>query len=405
MRTLLSRIPTATPRPRSLSRPAPILAVSWLVLVASCGPDDSQNGPRGGNRAAPVRVAPVESLTFRETVSGIGTVRAKETVEIRAEAAGPVKEVHFREGEHVDRGALLFTLDDELLRRRLAERRAALAAARAKVELARKTFRRMETLWKEGSVAKDRYDEAKTAYESNRSEVDRLAAAVDVIRERLEDTTIRAPLAGDVSERLVAPGDVVAVGTRLVTLHHVQAIEVDVAIPGVHRGRVQTGQRAELAVDAHPDRRFEGHVSFVSPQVDEQTRSFLVKVAVENPDGLLAPGAFAKVTILVGKRTGRPAVPEEGLVATRQGYVVFVVKDGAARKRPVEVGLRRTGRAEITGGLDVGETVVRAGHMELSDGDRVRIQDGTTEPGAAAGTTQPAETTATTPPARGGGEP
>jgi membrane fusion protein (multidrug efflux system) len=131
------------------------------------------------------------------------------------------------------------------------------------------------------------------------------------------------------------------------------------------------GQTVELTVPAHPDRVFDGEVATVSPSIMEATRSFTVKARLGNQELELKPGGFGRAVLVLEKRTGKPLVPEESLVPLRGGYIVFVVEDGVAHRREVEVGLRELGRAEIVEGLEPGEKIVRLGHMRLSDGTPV----------------------------------
>ena len=205
------------------------------------------------------------------------------------------------------------------------------------------------------------------------AEVDRLEAEVEFAMARLDDTLIRAPFEGLISERLVDAGDYAQAGDHLATLYRVSQMEITFTLPERFMGRVRAGQTVMVAVSAYPDRRFAGQVYFVSPQVDESTRDFLVKVTLENREGSLKPGCFGTAVVTLDVREQRPVIPEEALVATRQGYIVFVVQGDAARRREVHIGLRQAGLVEIREGLALGESVVRAGHMNLSDGAGVRV--------------------------------
>jgi membrane fusion protein (multidrug efflux system) len=127
-----------------------------------------------------------------------------------------------------------------------------------------------------------------------------------------------------------------------------------------------------VRVDAYPDRTFETQVTYVSPGVRETTRDFTAKARIDNPDGLLRPGSFATSEVVVQVRQQQPVIPEEALVAVRRGYIVFVVENGTARRRDVQIGLREPGRVEILEGLEPGEVVVTNGQMRVTDGTRVR---------------------------------
>ena len=344
-----------------------------ITLSLGCNQDTEENSQETAKDIR-VEVVSVQKKSFRETVRGIGTLRARETVEISPEMAGILRDTHFEEGQPVKRGDLLFTIDDSKLNRQLRERNAALEEAKARMEKAEKTAERISKLYKRHTVSEERWDQAVTEVEAARAEVSRLSAALELTRERFKDTRIRAPFRGVVSKRHVDPGDYVRRGEVMVTLYDTENMEAEVKIPERHMHRVQSEQKAELRIPAFPESVFSGRVRFVSPAVAEHTRDFLVKVSVENSERRLKPGTFAGVTLITAVRESRPAVPEEALVATREGYIVFVVENGKARRRTVRIGQREAGMVEIREGARVGDTVVRTGHMRLSDGDRVSIQ-------------------------------
>ncbi|MFW6161157.1 MAG: efflux RND transporter periplasmic adaptor subunit [Planctomycetota bacterium] len=332
-----------------------------------------------------VAVTKVRQTTFLETVRGVGTLRAKETVEIRPETSGTISQIHVEDGQTVAAGDRLFSIDDSKLQAERAAAEAALEEAKARRRDARNSFERNKKLLKREVIAKDDFDAAKAKYEAVQAEVDRLEANAALIGERIEDTRIRAPVDGVLSELAVDVGDYVARGSLLVTLYTLDPLELAVTVPETHMGRVREGQPVDAMVDAYADERFEGTVRFVAPNVDERTREFLVKAVVDNPDLRLKPGAFATAAVTVAEREGRPAMPEKALVATREGYLVYVVEEATARERSVTVGQRRAGLAEVSEGLEGGETVVTAGQWRLSDGQAVTVQ-GSDGEGAAPGT-------------------
>lgn len=377
---------------------AACLGVTFLLLNA-CGDEDGAV-PRE-TRATPVETVRVERVDLEETLQAVGTLEAPETVEVRSELTAPVARRHFEEGASVGAGDLLVTLEEKPVRQRLEAARGALESARARRDMAERTFRRFETLRQRGSVSQEELDRARTTLEEARGEVDRLQAEVEAAEEALGDTRVRAPMDGRVAQALADPGDLVEAGDPLVVLYSAEALEIVFQLPERHLGRVETGQTARLSVDPYPERTFEGEVTYVSPAVSGDTRQVRVKARLDDPEGLLRPGLFADVSLVVDRLRNRPVIPEEALVSTRQGYVVFTVEDGTAHRRPVELGLRRPGRVEITSGLEAGERVVRRGAMNLTDGapvevrrdggdgSRERPEDGTTDAAAAGGSAGP----------------
>lgn len=345
-----------------------------LVLATGCGPNQPGGVTKrtGSKNGVPVKVVQVKSSTFRDTVRGIGTLEANSRVEIRPELDAIVQEIRFREGQRVHQGDVLFMLDDSKLQEQLRERQKAAEAAEATLAVADREFQRQDALRDRDVISQEAWDAAWERRRMAQAEMQRIQAAIALIRERIEDTQIVAPVNAVASQQSVDVGDYVSTGDLLVTLYRQSPLEVAFRISERYLGRVELGQKCELLVEAYPEQRFSAEVTFVSPRVAEQTRQMLVKASVDDPERRLKPGAFATVLLTVSIREDRPAVPEESLVATREGYAVFVVEEGIAKRRAVQVGLRKAGLAEIVEGVQLDETIVRAGHEKLTDGDQVR---------------------------------
>lgn len=355
---------------RGIRGAGPAVAVC-LALLGGCAGEEPGAGAEPPVR---VRVAEVESRTLAETVRGIGTLRAAQTVELRPEISGTVTRIPFEEGGAVEADDLLFQLDTRKLEQELGSRQAGLEAARARQENAERELNRIERLFRQQVATEDARDQAATELRAARAEVDRLEAELSLARERLEDASIRAPFAGRISEALVDEGDYVQTGALLATLYRTDPVEIEFTLPERHSGRIEAGQDVALSVSAHPDRTFHARTVFVSPSVSDQTRDFLVKARLDDPDPPLKPGTFATAVLTVDLREGALVIPEEALIATREGYIVFVVdEDQRAERRSVQIGLRNPGVVEIVQGLELGERVVRTGHMRLADGSPLTI--------------------------------
>lgn len=345
-----------------------ILIVLWIRQ-----PNADQEEAAQADLLIPVEVITVAAMTLDETVRGIGTLKANAAVTITPEIGGRVRGIHFTEGERVESGDLLIELDDDKIRRQIAAREAALRAVEARLGNARRTFARQEELVDVGAVSQDAFDQAQADLETALADHDQAEAQLELAREELTDTRIRAPFAGAISERQVDPGAFVGMGDPLARLYDSDPLEIVFSVPERYLGRVEREQDVAVTVAAFPQRPFSGKVDFISPAVEEGTRSVLVKAVVKNPDGELTPGSFATAIVTIDRRQNQPVVPEEALVATRAGYSVFVVEDQIASLREVATGLRLDGMVGIPEGLRLGETVVRLGQMRLSDGDRVQI--------------------------------
>ncbi|MEX0886682.1 MAG: efflux RND transporter periplasmic adaptor subunit [Phycisphaeraceae bacterium] len=349
-------------------------ALAALLAFVALRETEEEPSDGGGDRRPPVELATVEVLTLEETIRGVGTLQATQRVVLRPEIAGRIQAVGFEEGGRVEQGQLLFEIDAERLRRQREASAAALRSAEVRLSNAERTLDRQRRLREQGVVAEDELDRAQSAYDEAAAERDRLEAELDVLDEELDRTRIEAPFAGVISEREVDVGAYVPVGEPLATLYQIDPMRISFAVPERHLARLQQGQSVRLSVAAYAGEVFEGNVSFISPAVDQATRTVRVRAEIPNPDGQLAPGTFATASATLNVREDRPVVPEESLVGTRQGYRVYVVdEDDQAHARAVRTGLRRNGVVEILEGVEPGERVVRLGHLRVSDGDRVRI--------------------------------
>lgn len=359
---------------------AVLLALVVVVVVVLRPWGRGAPEPPPGDRAVAVEVVEVRATTLEDTVRGIGTLRASETVVLRPEVAGVVRAIRFTEGAQVERGQVLFELQDDTLVRQQAAREAALRSAEAALAEAERNVARMQQLWQQQLIARVELEQAQTEADRWTAEVDRLRADLQVVQSERRETRVRAPFTGVVSQREVDRGAYVTAGQELATLYQVNPLELEFYLPERHIGQVRRGQEVAVTVASHPDRRFRGQVNFVAPAVREATRDFLVKAALPNADGALKPGSFATALVTVDVRAARPVVPEEALVATRLGYLVFTVQDGVARAREVRTGLRQAGQVEIVEGLEPGDVVVRSGHLRLSGGEPVRVVRGGSPP-------------------------
>lgn len=326
--------------------------------------------------AVPVEISTVEQRDLPEIIHSIGTLEAAESVEIRPEIAGIIRRIHFREGQPVNADDLLFTIDDAKIQQRLQARQAALAGAQVEMQTAERIYHRRRELLKQRVVAPETVDEVHLKFKAAQARVDRLQAEISEIEETLKDTRIRSPISGTAGERQVDTGDYVDNGDHLVTIVQTGRLDLFFTVPERFMGQVGMDQAVHLNTPAFPERQFTGRVYFVGPRIQPDTRDLPVKATVDNSDGYLRPGGFATVELTVGHRKNAPVIPEEALVPTRNGYGVFIVEDSIARWRRIEIGLRQPGIVEILEGLQSGDTVIRAGHLSVSDGSRVKVVKG-----------------------------
>lgn len=328
--------------------------------------DGASEGGGGGERAAPVTAAAPEAREVTESFETVGTVLARRSIELRPPAEGEVVEVAQASGARVEAGDLIFRLDDR-------SERAAVDRARATVAETRSDFERNQELQGSNVVSEANLEASRAAYE-------RAQAELRQAENLLDDRTVEAPFEGVLGLLDLDPGERVDPSTVVTTLDDIASVHVEFAAPERLYAAVEPGQAVTLASASYEDRVFEGRVEVVAPRIDEATRGFDARARVPNEEGRLVPGMFLSVSLILDRREAL-TVPEEAVITEGAETYVFVVEDGAARRRPVALGERVDGRVEAEG-LDAGARVVTSGYGSLADGDPVRVAEGD-GPGAA----------------------
>ena len=330
-----------------------VAAAGVLIWAFATGCGGAAGGPPEAPPTevviAPVTVAPVEDL-----LSAIGSVEANEQVQLKAEAAGVITRIGFTEGGPVEKGDLLFQLDS-------AKEAALLAQVQADEDVARQNLERARQLANTRAISAQELDQLASLVEAR-------TAARQLQQELLSEMRILAPFAGVMGARQVSVGQYVDRGQPLVDLVDKCTVKVAFRVPERRLNQIQLGQEVRATVSAYPDRLFRGDIDLVSPVVDESTRTVLVRAVVPNSEDLLKPGMFARVQILIERREQSLVIPESALVASLNGFAVYVVNNGQAHLTPVVVGVRDRGTAEIRSGLEAGQAIVVRGTQKLVDG-------------------------------------
>jgi membrane fusion protein (multidrug efflux system) len=333
----------------------------WLVAAALVFSSDAALA-QAAKDAVAVEAAKVIAAPLSEQVTAIGTLLSDEAVTVSSEIPGRLKEIHFKEGEPVEKGAPLFTLDDSVYRAQLAD-------AEAKLKLAEQTHQRTTQLFK------NKYATAQSADEAT-SNLAVSTATVELARVQLEKTRIAAPFSGIVGLRHVSVGEYITSGQALVNLEAIDPVKADFRVPERFLPAIRVGQAIRIKVDAYPDETFEGKVYAIDPRLDVAGRSLLVRALLPNKDQRLRPGLFARVTVLLQLKEDALSVPEQAIVPQGDSQYVFRIINGKAALTKVVIGTRREGRVEIVDGLSAGDEVVTAGQLKIRDGSAVSIVNG-----------------------------
>jgi membrane fusion protein, multidrug efflux system len=359
-----------------------------LAAIAAAGASCSKNaasgspgrGGRGDGRPVPVAVARAQTRSMPVEASTFGTVQPSSAVAVKAEVGGILTRVHFRKGQFVRKGDLLYTIDSRQYEAALKQAQAAAARDRVQETNARKELAREDELLKKGISSASDYDKKAADADTLAAVVNAEEAAVEIARLQVERCAIRSPIDGRAGDLLLDQGNLVKAGDQtLVVLHEVQPIEIAFALPQRELPAVRKYQalgslivRAWLPQDA--DEIEAGELTFIDNQVDKTTGTFQLKATFPNKDERLWPGLYVNVSLRLASLEA-VVVPERAVQTGQNGKYVFVVKaDKTAEYRPVAVRPYSADWAIVEMGVASGETVVTDGHLRVTNGTKVEIK-------------------------------
>ena len=361
----------------------PLLSIVLLAanLHLSCTKSSANDGA-AERPAVAVEATLVAPSDIEDTIAVVGTLTAKFEGEVKAEYSGTITDVYVTAWVPVKKGTLLARFDRRepeasLEAATAARMQAAVGATRAQREL-----ERGQQLKAAGLATQQSLDDARTAAEAADAQLGAARAQEEMARTRLAKADVVAPMDGVIAERTVNPGDFIEnMGSPAPMFRIVdnRKLELTVSIPSSAIEGVRLGQPLRFSTDAIAGRTFEGVVSFINPAADEASRTVRIIALVDNRDGALKSGLFAKGSIVTGERKGVLSIPRSALVtwdpATRAG-VVFVIAGDRAKRKDIVTGTSAGDQIPVETGVSAGEMVVTRGAFNLKDGDRVAVAKG-----------------------------
>ena len=366
-----------------------ILTVACIVLVVGCSKrPDAAGGGAGKGGPVPVNVGEAVKRDVPVDLRAIGNVESVATVEVKAQVGGELLEVNFKEGQDVQKGDLLFTIQPLLYATLLAQAEANLVKDRVHADTARREAERNAELGTKGAISKEQLDQMRATAEAADASVKADEALVKIARVRLGYTAIKAPIAGRTGAVNVQAGNLIKdnADTAMTTIKQMAPIYVAFAVPEQHLADIRRGlAERPLPVTAldpksgHP--LAQGTVTFIANAVDMTTGTITLKATFPNDDRALWPGAFVDVVVRLDTEAGVTVVPTSAITMGQKGPQIFVVKaDGSADLRSVTVERTVGQESVISKGVEPGEQVVTNGQLRLVPGAKVLVKPAEGEP-------------------------
>ncbi|MBF0281571.1 MAG: efflux RND transporter periplasmic adaptor subunit [Zetaproteobacteria bacterium] len=323
-----------------------------------------------GNGVPPATVTTIEAQysDWTPSIQAVSTLRAQAGIMVVNEVPGMIKKIAIQSGAWVEKGDLILELDDAI-------ERAQLQAAEAAAELAVQTYQRDQKQLQVMAVSQSVLDIDHADLKTKQAQVKQLQAQLDKKR-------IIAPFAGKLGVAAISVGQYLPAGTALVSLQSTHPILADFTIPQNQMAQLHIGQEVTLVSEAFPDNLFTGFVQVLDSVVDINTRTLKVEAFINNPNGLLLPGMFAKVAIKTGDNTPYLTVPQTAITYNAYGSTLFIAKPAAsAEDKPlaeqifVKTGAVRGDQTAIIEGLSEHAIVITSGQMKLKNGTPLIINN------------------------------
>jgi membrane fusion protein, multidrug efflux system len=322
-------------------------------------------------------IAVVESRALHLVLPVSGALVPQIQATVKSKVAAVVDSMLVAEGMSVSKGQVVAKLDTADLRARLATQQAAQDEARARLAFAKKSQDTNRVLLNQKYISQTAFDSAENNVELAQAALKSADSQLDMAKRALEDATIRAPFDGIVSKRFVQAGEKVSPDTPLLSLVDLRQLLFEAQVPASEIPRVRTGQEVSFRVDGFGMRSFKGQVARINPTAEQGSRAMTVYVAVENRDGALRGGMFAKGGVVLEKSAPNPLLPVNALRQTSGSPVVYKVESGKLVAQALTLGLRNDdeGLVEVREGLRAGDQIVIARIDALKPGSSVKLPE------------------------------
>lgn len=335
-----------------------ILILLYSFIGCGNGAGDA-SGKETNSSLIPVEVSLVSRGDISTYFTGTATIEAEEETEVVAKVSGVVKSLEVEEGDYVNRGDILVRLDDEEIKVRLNQSAASLNRLES-------LYKRNRELHEKGLISTEEFQKSKYDYREQK-------AAYRMAELNLKYASIRTPISGVVSERMIKVGNMVLQNSPVFRVTGLNPLIAVLHIPEKRLGSLENGQDVKLRVDALGGKIVEGRIKRISPVVDPETGTVKVTVETLNCSENLKPGMFTRVNIIHDVHRDTALLPKDAVISEDTESVVFVLKDSTAYRRKVRIGFRNTTHVEVVSGLEVGDTVVTTGKSSLKDSSIVEV--------------------------------
>ncbi len=349
-----------------------------LLLVFSCADKKQSNQ----EMIRPVRYQEVVNLARGQNRTISGVTKSGIESKLSFKVSGTIESVNVKVGQQIKNGKLIASIDQSDYELQYEQSRAVEKSAKAQRDLAKSSYYRIETLYENGNVSLNEYEQAKASYESAKEQVKQIDKQTDQLRKQISYTKLYAPMDGIVGQVLVERNENVASGQTIIEFNSGSDLEVIVGMPESFISRIAVNEKVDIVFPSLYEKTFHGIITEVSYVAGYQSSTYPVTVKISDSDENMRPGMTADVTFSFSIEGLKNAlfVPIVAVASEDDGNYVFVLEKlsgdtAVVRKQKIEVGKITDNGFEVLNGLIEGQMVVTAGISKLSDGLKVKLLD------------------------------
>ena len=333
-----------------------LLVLKYFLFPSQSG---TNNGPKQ-NKVSPSIVSAyvIKTEKLENTIYASGTILANEEVELKPEIAGKIVQLLLNEGAQVTKGQLLVKIND-------ADFQAELKKLQLEYELANTQLKRQQELLKINGISQSDFDIAQNS-------VNTIKADMELVQSQIAKTEIRAPFNGIIGLKNVSEGSYISVGTSIANVLQIDPVKIDFSVSEKYAAFIQKGVKVVFNIDGIKE-DINGEVYAIEPKIDMNTRTIQVRAICPNKKTTILPGAFAKIQVLLKNIDDAIMIPSEAVIPELRGKKVYQIKNGKAKFVMIETGVRTSDKVQVLTGLQVGDTIVTRGIMQLKPDALVKI--------------------------------
>lgn len=332
--------------------------ITYRVISNKSKNDESK---KSGDKDTPTTVTGiiVKTTTFDNNLSLSGSIEANEQIEIHSEVSGIVEGIYFTEGSYVNKGQVLFKVND-------IELRAQLRQASTQESLAAENQRRAKLLLQKEAISQEEFDVANASFASAQ-------AQSQLIRAQISKTSVKAPFSGKIGLRSISPGTYITPTIVVAKLVNTGKLKITFSIPEKYATQVKSGSTIDFTVSGS-DKVYSAKIYAIEPEIAVATRTLQIRAIADNTDGKLFPGTFADVKLPLNIIKDAITVPSEAIVPVQSGKKVYIANMGKAKEVMVDATTRTDASILILSGLKAGDTLITSGVMSLKNDAPIKVK-------------------------------